>query len=39
MQAGIAVQQKRMDQIKAKIQEGAQKMVEANEEKGETPKK
>jgi hypothetical protein len=39
MQAGVAIQQKRMDQINAKIRESAQKMAEADEEKGGTPKK
>jgi uncharacterized protein len=39
MQAGIAIQQKRMDQMMVKIRERAQKMVEAGKEKGDTPKK
>lgn len=39
MKAGMAIQQKRMDQIMAKIREGEQKMLEADEEKGATPKK
>lgn len=39
MQAGTAIQQKRMNQIMAKIREGAQKMVEADEEKDGTSKK
>jgi hypothetical protein len=39
MQAGTAIQQKRMDQIMASIREGAQKMAEADEEKDQTPKK
>jgi hypothetical protein len=39
MQAGVAIQQKRMDQINAKIRESARKMAEADEEKGGTPKK
>jgi hypothetical protein len=39
MQAGMAIQQKRMDQIMAKIREGARKMAEADEEKDPTPKK
>ncbi len=39
MQAGAAIQQKRMDQIMAKIRESARKMSEADEEKDQTPKK
>ncbi len=39
MKAGVAIQQKRMDQIMAKIREGEQKMLEADEEKSATPKK
>ena len=39
MQAGMAIQQKRMDQIMAKVRERAQKMAEADEEKDQTPKK
>jgi hypothetical protein len=39
MQAGVAIQKKRMDQIMAKIREGARKMAEADEEKEQTPKK
>lgn len=39
MKAGMAIQQKRMDQIMAKIREGEQKMLEADEEKNATPKK
>jgi|SRR5579864_1002120 len=39
MQAGMAIQQKRMDQIMAKIREGTRKMAEADEEKDQTPKK
>jgi len=39
MQAGMAIQQKRMDQMMAKIRERTQKMVEADEEKSGTPKK
>lgn len=39
MQAGVAIQQKRMDQIMAKIREGARKMAEADEDKDQTPKK
>lgn len=39
MQAGMVIQQKRMDQIMAKIREGAGKMAEADEEKDQTPKK
>jgi hypothetical protein len=38
MQAGMAIQQKRMDQMMAKIRERTQKMVEADEEKS-GPKK
>jgi len=39
MQAGVAIQQKRMDQIMVKIRERAQQMMEADEEKKGTPKK
>ena len=39
MKAGMEIQQKRMDQIMAKIREGEQKMLEADEEKSATPKK
>ena len=39
MQAGMAIQQKRMDQIMAKVKEGARKLAEASEEKDQTPKK
>jgi hypothetical protein len=39
MQAGIDIQKKRMDQIMAKIREGEQKMLEADEESNTTPKK
>lgn len=39
MQAGVAIQQKRMDQMMIKVRERAKKMVEADEEKSETPKK
>jgi len=39
MQAGMAIQQKRMDQMMVKIRERTQKMVEADEEKSGTPKK
>jgi uncharacterized protein len=39
MQAGVAVQQKRMEQIKIKIRERAQQLIEAGEEKNEGPKK
>jgi hypothetical protein len=39
MQAGIDIQKKRMDQIMAKIREGEQKMLEADEESNQTPKK
>ena len=39
MQAGVAIQQKRMDQIMVKIRERSQQMMEADEEKKGTPKK
>jgi hypothetical protein len=39
MQAGMAIQQKRMDQIMAKIKERSRKLAEADEEKDQTPKK
>lgn len=39
MRAGVAVQQKRMDQIMAKVKESARKMAEADEENSQTPKK
>jgi hypothetical protein len=39
MQAGVAVQQKRMEEIKIKIRERAQQLIEAGEEKNEGPKK
>lgn len=39
MQAGTEIQRKRMDQIIAKIREGEQKMLEADEESNKTPKK
>ena len=39
MQAGTEIQRKRMDQIMAKIREGEQKMLEADEESDKTPKK
>jgi len=39
MQAGTEIQTKRMDQIMAKIREGEQKMLEADEESNKTPKK
>jgi len=39
MQAGTDIQKKRMDQIMAKIREGEQKMLEADEESNKTPKK
>ena len=39
MQAGVAIQQKRMGEIMIKVRERAQKMVEADEEKSGTPKK
>jgi len=39
MQAGTDIQKKRMDQIMAKIREGEQKMLEADEESNQTPKK
>jgi len=39
MQAGVAIQQKRMEQIKAKIRERAQQLIEADEEKSGAPKK
>jgi len=38
MQAGAAIQQKRMDQIMAKIRESARKMAEADAEKEQTPR-
>jgi len=39
MQAGAAVEQKRMDEIKAKIAQRAQEMMEADQEPTSTPKK
>ena len=39
MQAGVAVQEKRMELIKIKIRERAQQMIEADEENAGTPKK
>lgn len=39
MQAGVAVQERRMEQIKIKIRERAQQMIEADEEKAGTSKK
>jgi hypothetical protein len=39
MQAGVAIQQKRMDQIMAKLKERMRKLGEASEEKDQTPKK
>jgi len=39
MQAGVAVQQKRMEQIKIKIRERSQQLIEAEEEKNGTSKK
>lgn len=39
MQAGMAIQQKRMDRIMAKVRERVQKMAEADEENDQTPKK
>lgn len=39
MQAGVAVQERRMEQIKIKIRERSQQMIEANEEKAGTSKK
>jgi hypothetical protein len=39
MQVGMAIQQKRMEQIKAKVKERAQKLAEADEERDQTPKK
>lgn len=39
MQAGVAVQQKRIEEIKIKIRERSQRMIEANEEKDGAPKK
>lgn len=39
MKAGMEIQQKRMDQIMAKIREGERKMLEADEESNKTPKK
>jgi hypothetical protein len=37
MQAGVAVQQKRMEEIKIKIRERSQRMIEADEENNGTP--
>ncbi|HEY2116414.1 MAG TPA: DUF2059 domain-containing protein [Candidatus Angelobacter sp.] len=39
MQAGVAVQQRRMEQIKIKIRERSQQLIEATEEKSGTPNK
>jgi hypothetical protein len=39
MQAGVAIQQKRMEQIKIKIRERSQQMIDADEEKSGTSKK
>jgi hypothetical protein len=39
MQAGIAIQENRMDQIMSKVKERAQKLAEAGEETDRTPKK
>lgn len=39
MQAGVAVQERRMEQIKIKIRERAQQLIEADEEKAGTSKK
>jgi uncharacterized protein len=39
MQAGVAVQQKRMEQIKIKIRERSQQLIEAEKEKNGTSKK
>jgi hypothetical protein len=39
MQAGMSIQEKRMDQIMIKVKERAEKLVEAGEEKSSTPKK
>jgi hypothetical protein len=39
MQAGVAVQQKRMEQIKIKIRERSQQLIEAREEKSGASKK
>ena len=39
MQASMAIQQNRMDQIMAKLKENIQKMNEADEESNKTPKK
>lgn len=39
MQVGMAIQQKRMEQIKAKVGERARKLAEADEKKDQTPKK
>jgi hypothetical protein len=39
MQAGMAIQEKRMDQVMIKVKERTQKLVEASEEKNSTPKK
>ena len=39
MRAGMAIQENRMDQIKIKLNERAQKLVEAGEENDSTPKK
>ncbi len=39
MQAGVAVQEKRMELIKIKVRERAQQMIEADEEKAGTSKK
>ena len=39
MQAGTEIQRKRMDQIMAKVREGEQKMLEADQESNKTPKK
>ena len=39
MQAGVAIQQKRMDQIMARIKERVRKLAEADDEKDQIPKK
>jgi hypothetical protein len=39
MRAGMEIQEKRMDEIKIKVRERAQKLIEASEEKDATPKK
>ena len=39
MQAGAAIQEKRMDQMMIKVRERAEQLAEANDEKNSTQKK